>query len=97
MKDRRDFQPEVKPAGEGRLAHMFSLSAQDYLDMAHRHKRLMALCFFGIMAAAIVATVAIPAKYKSEVRFLLQRDRIDPVSTAASSAPVMFKDTITEE
>ena len=65
--------------------------------MAKRHRRLMALCFCGIMACAILATVAIPAKYKSEVRFLLQRDRIDPVSTASASAPVMFKDTITEE
>lgn len=97
MKDRRDFQPDVKPAGEGRLAHMFSLSAQDYLAMAQRHRRLMAMCFFGIMAVAVLATVAIPAKYKSEVRFLLQRDRVDPVSTASASAPVMFKDTITEE
>ncbi len=97
MKDRRDFQPEMKPAGEGRLAHMFSLSAQDYLAMAQRHRRLMALCFAGIMAGAILATVAVPAKYKAEVRFLLQRDRIDPVTTAGGTAPVMFKDTITEE
>jgi protein tyrosine kinase modulator len=75
----------------------FSFTLRDVVAICFRHKRIMTLSFCGILAGAILAAIFLPSKYQADTKLLVKRERADAVVTAGETAPVMFRDTVSEE
>lgn len=72
-------------------------SLRDAIAIAFRHKRIMALSFFGILLGTILAVVLQTKEYRTSTKFLIERERIDPIISPGASAPPSFRGEITEE
>ena len=72
-------------------------SRRDALAVAFRHKRVMALSFCGILLGTILAAVMQPKEYRTSTKFLIERERIDPIISPGASTPPSFRGGITEE
>ena len=70
---------------------------RDIVAVVFRQQRILTLSFAGIAAGVLLAVLLLPAKYQSEIRFLVKRERMDPVVTPEQSASIMFRDTVSEE
>jgi len=81
------------PAGD----KVFNFTLRDLLAIGFRHKRIALLCFFGILSGAILAAVFQPPEYRATAKFLVDRERMDPVVSPEQSAPVMVRSEVTEE
>jgi uncharacterized protein involved in exopolysaccharide biosynthesis len=75
----------------------FSFSTRDLLAIAFRRKRIAAFCFFGILAGAIIATVLRPAEYRATTKFLVDRERLDPVISSEQNVPLAVNNQVSEE
>jgi len=84
----------LPPAGT-EPASTFTL--RDLLTIFFRHQRLALLCFSGIMAGAIAATFLTPAHYRATAKFLVQRERMDPIVSPEQNAPLPSPGEVTEE
>jgi uncharacterized protein involved in exopolysaccharide biosynthesis len=85
---------DVTPAYE---RGTFSFSLRDLLAMGFRHKRIAMLCFFGFLLGAVLAAVFQPAEYRATTKFLVDRERQDPVVSPEQTAPVVMRNEVTEE
>ncbi len=74
-----------------------SFSLRDLLAIGFRHKRTAMLCFFGIVLGAVLAAILQPAQYKATTKFLVDRERQDPVVSPEQSAPVLMNNQVSEE
>jgi uncharacterized protein involved in exopolysaccharide biosynthesis len=74
-----------------------SPTLRDLFAIMFRHRRLMALSFFGILLGAILAAVLQPNRYEAGMKILVKRERVDPVVTAEASAQSQFALAVTEE
>ena len=72
-------------------------TVRDFVAIGFRHKRLLVLSFLGIFAGVLLSALFLPARYKSETKLLVKRERLDPVVSPEQNAPMMFKDTVSEE
>src|SRR6476659_7335573 len=70
---------------------------RDLLTIAFRHRRLMAISFLGILAAAAIVAMLQPKRYSAGIKILVKRERVDPVVTAEASAQPQFALAVTEE
>jgi uncharacterized protein involved in exopolysaccharide biosynthesis len=70
---------------------------RDLLTIAFRHRRLMAISFLGILAAAAIVAMLQPKRYSAGIKILVKRERADPVVTAEASAQPQFALAVTEE
>src|SRR5258706_15889142 len=52
---------------------------RDWVAPCFRHSRIMSLTFLLIMAAAVLLTLSMPARYQAEVKILVKRERADVV------------------
>lgn len=86
-----------QPFSAGNGQHSLSFTLRDLAAIGFRRKRVLAFCFCGILLGVILATFAMPAKYKAETKLLVKKGRMDPVVTPEQTAPMMFRDTVTEE
>jgi uncharacterized protein involved in exopolysaccharide biosynthesis len=86
----RDFMPANERAS-------FSFSLRDLLAIGFRHKRTAMLCFFGIVLGSLLAAIFQPPQYRATTKFLVDRERQDPVVSPEQSAPVMMRNEVTEE
>jgi len=71
----------------------------DYIETAFRHRRLMLLCLAGIVLLPLLAAFLLP-KYKGEMKFLVVRERVDPIVTPSAekdSAVVTNPPIVSEE
>jgi uncharacterized protein involved in exopolysaccharide biosynthesis len=75
----------------------FGLSLRDVLAILFRHKRVIVLCFCGILSGAILAVVLQPPEYRAYTKFLIERERLDPVISPGASGPPEFRAEVTEE
>jgi uncharacterized protein involved in exopolysaccharide biosynthesis len=75
----------------------FSINPKEIVAIGFRHKRVLLLCFFGILAGVLLSALLLPAKYRAETKLLIKRQRVDPVVSPEQNAPVIFKDTVDEE
>jgi len=75
----------------------FSFTLRDVVAICFRHKRIMTLSFCGILAGTILAAIFLPSKYQANTKLLVKRERADAVVTPGETAPVMFRDTVSEE
>jgi uncharacterized protein involved in exopolysaccharide biosynthesis len=72
-------------------------SRRDALAIVFRHKRIMALAFCGILLGAVLAAVLQPKEYRTSTKFLIERERADPVISPGASTPLSFRSEVTEE
>src|SRR6266403_1889200 len=56
-----------------------AFSLRDLLGVVFRRKRLMLLCFAGLLAGAVLAIAILPAAYEAQMKILVERERVDPV------------------
>src|SRR5882762_289635 len=61
----------------GKPQHSFTL--RDLVGMAFRRRRVIILAFAGLMAGFILAILILPPTYETEMKILVQRERVDPV------------------
>jgi uncharacterized protein involved in exopolysaccharide biosynthesis len=74
-----------------------SPTLRDLFAIIFRHRRLMALSFFGVLLGAILVAVLQPNRYEAGVKILVKRERVDPVVTSEASAQSQFAVAVTEE
>jgi len=72
-------------------------SPRDVLAVGFRHKRLMALCFCGILLGALATALLQPKRYVASTKFLIERERIDPVISPGVSSAATIRGEVTEE
>src|SRR5580658_7620943 len=75
----------------------FSFSLRDVLTIVFRHKRVVVLSFLGILTGAVLAAVFTPAEYRASTKFLIERERLDPVISPGQSTPTEARGEVTEE
>jgi len=81
----------------GRTTGPFAFTLRDALAIAFRHKRVMILCFGGVLLGTVLAAMLMPPNYKAETRILVKRERVDPVVSSEQSVPAQGRDEVTEE
>jgi uncharacterized protein involved in exopolysaccharide biosynthesis len=74
-----------------------AFTVRDVLTVFFRHQRLAAVCFSGIMAGTIAATFLMPAHYRATSKFLVQRERMDPIVSPEQNTQVPLPGEVTEE
>ncbi|MBV9340194.1 MAG: hypothetical protein JO159_04805 [Acidobacteria bacterium] len=75
----------------------FSFSLRELVAVGFRRKRVVALCFCGVLLGAGLAALLQPSEYRASTRFLIERDRMDPVVSPGQDPQVMVRPEITEE
>jgi uncharacterized protein involved in exopolysaccharide biosynthesis len=81
----------------GSTVKALSFTLRDFVAIGFRHKRLLVLCFSGLVLGTIVAALMIPPKYQAVTKILVKRERIDPVVTPQKSDNMQVKEDISEE
>ncbi len=66
-------------SGNGNTVPTPSFSLRDLLSLVFRRRRLMLLCFAGLLAGAVLAIAILPAAYEAQMKILVERERVDPV------------------
>ncbi|HET7208412.1 MAG TPA: Wzz/FepE/Etk N-terminal domain-containing protein [Terriglobales bacterium] len=64
----------------------FTLTLRDVAAVLFRHQRLLLISFIAILVAVLLSGVLSPT-YKAEMKFLVRRERVDPVVTSQPNAP----------
>jgi uncharacterized protein involved in exopolysaccharide biosynthesis len=72
-------------------------SRRDVLAIGFRHKRLIVLSFCGILLGAVLAAVLQPKEYRSSTKFLVERERVDPIISPGASTPLSIRGEVAEE
>jgi uncharacterized protein involved in exopolysaccharide biosynthesis len=75
----------------------FSFTLRDLVAIGFRRKGIAMLCFFGILFGAVLAAVFQPSQYRATTKFLVDRDRQDPVVSPEQNAPIVMRNEVTEE
>jgi uncharacterized protein involved in exopolysaccharide biosynthesis len=70
---------------------------RDFSGVLFRQAPTAIVCFFLVIAAAVVAILLMPDRYESEMRILVKHDRADTMITASSSAPAAMPGDVTEQ
>lgn len=81
----------------GNTGHGFSFTLRDFVAIGFRHKRLLILCFGGLVLGTIAAALMMPPKYQAVTKILVKRERVDPVVTPQRSDNMQVKEDISEE
>ena len=79
--------------GNRSLSH----TLRDIVAIGFRHKRVMILCFLGIFLGALLSALVLPPSYRAETKILVKKERVDPVVSPQQTAPMMLKDSVSEE
>jgi uncharacterized protein involved in exopolysaccharide biosynthesis len=77
----------------------FAFTLRDIIAVGFRHKRVLMLCFGGVLLGTLLAVLLMPPNYRAETRILVKHERVDPVVSAEQSAPTSQarNDEVTEE
>jgi len=81
-------------AGDGSGA---GFTLRDLLAIGFRHQRIAALCFFGITAGAVLATFLTASQYRATTKFLVERERMDPIVSPEANTAVLPGEVTEEE
>jgi len=79
------------------IAATRTFSRREALAIGFRHKRVMVLSFCGVLLGAVLATVLLPKEYRASTKFLIERERIDPIISPGVISPPSFRGEVTEE
>jgi uncharacterized protein involved in exopolysaccharide biosynthesis len=72
-------------------------SLRDLAAIGFRHKHVVVLSFCGILSAAILAAILQPPEYRAYTKFLIERERLDPVISPGVSSPPTVRAEVSEE
>jgi len=75
----------------------YSFTARDVAAIGFRHQKVLVLCFVGVLLGVGLSSIFLPSKYRAETKLLVKRERVDPVITPESNAPITVHDTVSEE
>src|SRR5271154_1365659 len=75
----------------------FSFSLRDVLTILFRHKRVVVLSFLGILTGAVLVAVFHAPEYRASTKFLIERERLDPVISPGQSTAPESRGEVTEE
>jgi uncharacterized protein involved in exopolysaccharide biosynthesis len=70
---------------------------RDLVAIGFRRKRIMVICFCGVFLGTLLSALFLANTYRAETKFMVKKGRLDPVVSPEQSAPIMFRDTVTEE
>jgi uncharacterized protein involved in exopolysaccharide biosynthesis len=73
-----------------------SFTLRDFAAMAFRRRRIMLLCFFGILLGAVLSALLFPS-YRAQTEILVRRQRVDPGVTPDRNTAMVVTNTVTEE
>jgi len=74
-----------------------SFTMRDMIAVGFRHKRLLTICFGGMLLGTLLTVALMPAEYKAETKVLVKRERVDPVVSAEQTVPVQVREEVSEE
>lgn len=74
-----------------------SFSMRDFLAIGFRRKRAILFCFVGILLGAVLAVLLRPSEYTATTKFLVERERMDPVMSPLQDTQAVFRGQVTEE
>jgi uncharacterized protein involved in exopolysaccharide biosynthesis len=74
-----------------------SFTMRDLVAIPFRHKKAPLLCFLGMMLGTILTALLMQSEYRSEMKILVKRERVDPVVSAEQSTPVQMRGDVSEE
>jgi uncharacterized protein involved in exopolysaccharide biosynthesis len=82
----------------GNGSRPFSPTLRDVTAAAFRNRRVVGLTFAGVFLGALIFAFILPKHYEAHMKILVQRDRVNPPVSSASSTdiPVMAS-SVTEE
>jgi uncharacterized protein involved in exopolysaccharide biosynthesis len=75
----------------------FAFTLRDAFAIGFRHKRVLVLCFGGVLLGTLAAAILMPPNYHAETRILVKHERVDPVVSPEQSLPTQGRDEVTEE
>jgi uncharacterized protein involved in exopolysaccharide biosynthesis len=64
-----------------------SLSLRDLVGIVFRRRRVIVLSFVGLLAGALLAIRVLPPTYESQMKILVERERVDPVVSTDANSP----------
>lgn len=73
------------------ISPMPPVTVRDLLAIGFRHKHLLVGTFFAVALLGVVASLIFPLSYQSEMKVLLERNRVDPVVSATTTQPFQIK------
>jgi len=74
----------------------FAFTLRDVMAIGFRHKRVVTLCFGGVLLGTVLAILLMPGEYVAQTKILVKRERVDPVVSSEQSMPVQARDEVTE-
>ena len=95
MDEHNDEQNSVNPADYGTPLH----TLRDYLAICFRRRRLVLFAFLGIfvVSALFALDELLDHQYQAEIKFLVKKERIDPMLTPESNLQQRITDLTEEE
>ena len=89
MDEHNDEQNSVNPADYGTPLH----TLRDYLAICFRRRRLVLFTFLGIfvVSALFALDELLDHQYQAEIKFLVKKERIDPMLTPESNLQQRIK------
>jgi succinoglycan biosynthesis transport protein ExoP len=76
---------------------MLPFTLRDLVAVGFRRRQVMALCFVGVFLGVLLSALFLPSTYRAETKILVKRERLDPVVSPEQNAPMMFRDSVSEE
>jgi uncharacterized protein involved in exopolysaccharide biosynthesis len=70
---------------------------RELMAIGFRQRRLIVFCFWGVLLGAILVAILQPSRYTAEMKFIVKRERVDPVVTPEGSPAQQFAPEVTEE
>jgi uncharacterized protein involved in exopolysaccharide biosynthesis len=88
-------QPNLNTFDSHRRSH--SPVLRELVAIGFRQRRLVVVCFCGVLLGAIIVAILQPNRYASEMKIMVKRERVDPIVTPEASAGPQFASEVTEE
>jgi uncharacterized protein involved in exopolysaccharide biosynthesis len=73
-----------------------SFTLRDFAAMAFRRRRIMLLCFCGILLGTLLSALLFPS-YRAQTEILVRRQRVDTAVSAEQNSPMVVSSLVTEE
>ena len=71
----------MKASNKASQSKSMALTPRGILAILFRRRRLITMTFLGTAAGLLLAVLIMPSSYQAEVKFLVERQRVDPVVT----------------
>jgi uncharacterized protein involved in exopolysaccharide biosynthesis len=80
---------------DSRYGH--SPALRDLVAIGFRQRRLVVVCFWGVLLGAVLVAILQPSRYTAEMKILVKRQRVNPSMTLDAGAQQIVPDVTEEE